>query len=460
MLNSLASAAERYAALLAPVLRESAPVPEPRRASELELQAHWFAGDFGREFRTTTGQLVRIVQFGVWNREAGPDFADAAVSVDGGEQLLHGPIEFDMDVRDWERHGHSTNPEYEPVILHVFTQTGTSHFFTRTAAHRNVLQIIVSPAWIAGSEVPNPLPEAKLGRCSGPLSELPEEKVCDVLMAAAQYRLRRKASALMRLRESHGQDEALYQALATTLGYKSNKLPFTLLAQRLPLRFLSKSRDEIEALLFGVSGFLPGTDFNEYDGSTRDYLCGLWEKWWTRRCEFSRLALAPGMWRLSGQRPANHPQRRLAALAQIVRHWSRIRALAEAPEPRRIQDFFARLTDPYWDFHYTLSSKPSGGPMALVGESRVLEMLLNVFLPLAAFHDEKHWATYRELTAPFTNRRVETAATRLFGGSERREELLKSAAIQQGLLQVYEDFCLQDASDCAHCRFPTQLAKW
>jgi hypothetical protein len=32
--------------------------------------------------------------------------------------------------------------------------------------------------------------------------------------------------------------------------------------------------------------------------------------------------------------------------------------------------------------------------------------------------------------------------------------------MQQGLLQVYEDFCLRDASDCARCRFPEQLARW
>jgi hypothetical protein len=32
-------------------------------------------------------------------------------------------------------------------------------------------------------------------------------------------------------------------------------------------------------------------------------------------------------------------------------------------------------------------------------------------------------------------------------------------AHQQGLLQIYEDFCLQDNSDCAQCPFPEQ-EKW
>jgi hypothetical protein len=52
-------------------------VPDP---SELELQARWFAGDFGRAFVSTNGNRIDIVQFGVWNREAGPDFRDACNS--------------------------------------------------------------------------------------------------------------------------------------------------------------------------------------------------------------------------------------------------------------------------------------------------------------------------------------------------------------------------------------------
>jgi hypothetical protein len=98
--------------------------------------------------------------------------------------------------------------------------------------------------------------------------------------------------------------------------------------------------------------------------------------------------------------------------------------------------------------------------MALVGESRATEMLVNVFFPLAMARDPKRWIRYRNLPAALTNRRVEVAAMRLFGESARRAELLKSAAMQQGLLQVYEDFCMQDESDCRRCRFPEQLAKW
>ena len=400
---------------------------------------------------------MRVVQLGVWNHEAGPDFSHASVSIHGAPPVS-GPIEFDTEARDWERHGHAQNPAYEPVILHVYTHAGGAEFFTRTPGHRRVPQVLLDTAVLRGSP-PGGLPEAKLGACAGPLAALPEERARAVLMGAAEYRLRRKAGALKRMQEAHGPDEALYQALAGALGYKSNKLPFTVLAQRLPLALLLKHRDEIDALIFGVSGFLPERDLRAFTPETRSYVRGLWEQWWRRRAEFSRLVLAPDLWRLSGQRPVNHPQRRLAALAQIVRHWRALRQAVDRGEIGALTEFFAGLNDPYWGTHYTLSSRPSATPMALVGESRVTEMLLNVFLPLAVLGD-KTPETFRTLRAPLTNRRVEVAATRLFGARPERRELLRSAAVQQGLLQIYEDFCLQDATDCARCPFPRQIDQW
>ena len=447
---------DRYARLLVSGARETPLLRVPRELTEMELQAHWFAGDFGREFRTVDGRAARVVQFGVWNREAGPDFAEAAVSLDGGAPA-RGSIELDPEARDWERHGHAENPDYENVVLHVFTRAGTSEFFTRTVQHRHVPQVLLDVASLT-SEPPNPQPAAIPGRCCAPLRALPEEQAREVLLGAAQFRLRKKAAALATLTELHGADEALYQALAATLGYKSNKLPFTLLAQRLPLKLLRKG--DADALLFGVSGFLPATDLAAFDADTRSYVRGLWERWWPRRAEFERLAIAPAFWRMAGQRPANHPQRRLAALAGIIRHWPKIRALRDCCAPVEVHEFFAQLRDEYWDHHYTVSSRPAAKRMALVGASRVTEMLANVFFPLAIAADPTRWTGFKTLRAPLANQRVDVAALRLFADSPRAGEFLKFAALQQGLLQVYEDFCLRDASDCEQCPFPRQLAGW
>jgi hypothetical protein len=437
------------------IVREAAEFA--RALPEHELQSLWFSGAFGRDFTTTDGRIVRIVQFGIWNHESGPDFAEAAVSIDGGP-AERGHIELDPDARDWERHGHSTNAAYDGVLLHIFFERGEAESFTRTSKHRQIPQVRLSLAMI--EEPPTPQPEAKPGRCVGPLRDLPESKVRDVLRDAALFRMRKKGAAFLRTEEIHGPDEMLFQALAATLGYKSNKLPFTLLAQRLPLKLLRAAKDDAPALLFGVAGFLNQNDLAPFDSTTRIYLRQLWEQWWPRRAEFERLTVPRPLWKMSGQRPMNHPQRRLAALAQLIAQWPRVRALRVACISSAITDFCAELSDEYWDVHYTVTSKPAAKRMALIGETRVTEMLANVFFPLALATSPERWEEFSRLPATLTNSRVEIAALRLFGGAPLGQELLKKAAFQQGLLQVYEDFCQRDASDCQRCLFPEQLAGW
>jgi len=451
----------RYAKLLKGVpvaFHEGVAQKNAPRLTELEMQAHWFAGDFGTEFTSARGEKITVVQFGAWNREAGPDFAEAAISIDGGEPI-RGNIEIDTEAQDWERHGHATNPDYNSVVLHVCVRDEGRKFFTRTAQHREVPRVKIDP-YRLNTSPPNPLPVAKLGRCSGPLRDMPPETLREILVAAAQFRLGKKSARIARMGKLHGEDEALYQALAVTLGYKNNKLPFTILAQRLPLKFMDRKKTDLDAILFGTAGFLREADFTKLNPETRSWLRGLWDQWWKLRDDFSRVSLAPGAWRLASVRPANHPQRRVAALAQIVRNWRKIRTLAKEGNIMGIGEFFENLRDDYWDFHFTLTSKKSSKRMALVGPTRVNDMLANVFYPLVISSHPGRWKDYAKLPAPPASTRVKIAAARLLSSSATSREILKNAVNQQGLLQIYEDFCMQDNSDCAHCLFPGQIAQW
>ena len=457
------NASDRYAKLVEKntgKLRETLALDDPAaRLTELELQAHWFAGDFGTEFTSAQGERVRIAQFGAWNREAGPDFADAAVSIDG-RRPVRGAIEIDPDAQDWERHGHATNPDYDSVVLHVCVSDEGKRFFTRNSQHREVPRIRLDLHTLSGPP-PDAQPAAKPGRCCSPLRDLEPDKLREVLEGAAQYRLGRKSARLARIAKFHGADEALYQALAVALGYKGNKLPFTLLSQRLPLALLRKHRDDIDALLFGAGGFLDHSDFTAFDMETRAYLRNLWERWWKLRGQFGGVILAHRAWRLSSVRPANHPQRRLAALAEITRHWQKISALTREGEIAAVRAALEELTDAYWDHHYTLTSRKSPRPMALIGEGRVNDILANVIYPLAIGAYPARWKDYLKLPAPVASRTVKIAALRLLGpGSSAAKSILKKAALQQGLLQIYEDFCMRDNTDCAQCPFPEQLTKW
>jgi uncharacterized protein DUF2851 len=486
------SLAARYAEMRTTVrVRERALFVSPPIPSELELQARWFAGDFGKHFISTTGDKVDIVQFGIWNREAGPDFRDAAIRINGSNPI-RGCIELDLLDRSWETHGHATNPAFEETVLHIFVEKSGREFFTRTRSNRNVPQICIDLTALPNAFSAN-IPLARPGRCQAPLKDLPEERVHGVLASAAQFRLQQKAARVRNKIDTHGRDEALFQGIAAALGYKENKLPFTLISQRLSLKSLRENAGDAEAMLFGLAGFLEAPDLGVFKRSTKEYVRTLWDRWWPHRDELQRLILAARDWRISSTRPVNHPQRRLAALAMLARQWPEFRrsvdiaAQFQLPSPqssstgrggpfsprekarmRASRDFFQALEHPFWNFHYTLTSEPSAKKMALIGESRVADILANVLFPFWLADEIRHgesvlqriWPEYAKLPAHLSNRRLETAATRLFGTDPRRRQFLRTLANQQGLLQIYEDFCMQDNSDCAQCPFPEQMAKW
>ena len=459
--------AERYAQMRGTTrVHERALFVLPRLPSELELQARWFAGDFGKHFVSTAGEEINVIQFGTWNREAGPDFRDAAIRINDGDPL-RGCIEIDLLDRNWETHGHAINPAFEPTVLHVFVERSDRDFFTRTISNRNVPQVCIDLANLPEAFSAN-VPLARPGRCQAPLKDSPEERVCSILDAAAQFRLRQKAHRIQNKIDGRGREETLFQEIATALGYKENKLPFTLLAQRLPLRLLRENVSDCEALLFGGAGFLEAPDLDVYKKSAREYVRQLWDRWWPRRDELQRLILPAKIWRLSSTRPVNHPQRRLAALGALARDWSRLQRASGKSSVAAANAFFQALEHPFWNFHYTLTAAASPKKMALIGDSRIADILANVLFPFWFAHDTEVskpasaalWTEYARLPAMLSNRKVETAATRLFGNDPRRKQFLKTVAHQQGLLQIYEDFCMQDNSDCAQCPFPEQMKKW
>jgi hypothetical protein len=459
MNNPQFSINNRYAEMHAAArVRERALFVSPRVPSELELQARWFAGDFGRNFISTNGDKIDIVQFGTWNREAGPDFSDAAISINGSDPI-RGCIEIDLLDRSWEPHGHAANPAFEETVLHVFVEKSDREFFTRTKSNREIPQVQVDPTALPDAFSAN-LPLARPGRCQAPLKNLPEERVRSILDAAAKFRLQRKAARLRREIDNHGRDEALFQEIAAALGYKENKLPFTLLAQRLPLKFLREHSPDAEALLFGVAGFLQAPDLDVYSKSTRKYVRNLWDRWWPHRDELQRLILPAKAWRLSGSRPANRPQRRIAALAALAVNWPPFMRSLNKGDQNGLTNFLLGLEHSFWNFHFTLTAEPSPKEMALVGESRVADILANVVYPFEFSSGRDVWSEFSKLPARLSNRRLATGATRLFGNDPRYAQFLKTITHQQGLLQIYEDFCLQDNSDCAQCPFPEQMQKW
>ena len=167
-------------------------------------------------------------------------------------------------------------------------------------------------------------------------------------------------------------------------------------------------------------------------------------------------------WKLHGQRPANHPHRRIGTLAVLSTDWVRYRklALARPFKPKRLLDFLGEMEHPFWTRHHTLGSVEAKAKIALFGRAQGLELLANHLIPLALHEGGLTFSDYQKIRGSTTNEKVKRCALRLFGSLESAKPWLKRICHQQALMQIYQDFCLEDASDCAKCPFPEQLTQW
>ncbi len=75
-----------------------------------------------KKLKTTDGEDLEIIFPGYWNFGAGPDFKSIAIKVNG--IVYEGDGEIHVHATDWKSHGHSSNPDYDNVILHIFMWRG------------------------------------------------------------------------------------------------------------------------------------------------------------------------------------------------------------------------------------------------------------------------------------------------------------------------------------------------
>ena len=269
--------------------------------------------------------------------------------------------------------------------------------------------------------------------------------------------MRRKADQLRRVAIVHGLDEALFQAFAVAFGYKLNKIPFLVLAQRAKLQILREQGSAAESLLFGISGFLEDRKIHRAVVIERDYWRYLWEHWWQIRSQYAHLVLRQNLWRFGMTRPSNHPHRRLGALAELVRRWKEVRLLS--PRLEEVAEWISGLSHPFWDHHFTLTSQRTVRPFHLLGQTRINEILANVVHPMLVAMNQDDWESYKGIRSELSNRRLTIVCQRLFGETNRAREHTRFLYQQQGLLQIFEDFCMADITNCDGCRFPEMVAK-
>jgi hypothetical protein len=69
------------------------------------------------DLRTTEGEPVEVIDPGISNSDAGPDFFNAKIKI--GNKLWAGNIEIHRTSGDWKKHLHHTDKAYNSVILHI-----------------------------------------------------------------------------------------------------------------------------------------------------------------------------------------------------------------------------------------------------------------------------------------------------------------------------------------------------
>jgi hypothetical protein len=188
------------------------------------------------------------------------------------------------------------------------------------------------------------------------------------------------------------------------------------------------------------------------------------------------LIFPKGLWRFSGMRPANLPQRRLALAA----HW-----LADKTFFLKLENWFINQNsdsaaansllealqieeDEFWSRHWTFRSIRLPQPQPLIGVGRLSDLAINVLLPwfwiraVAGKNEElqkRAEKIYFAWPAGEDNAVLRLARQRLFGGTIASKQL-RTAAAQQGLLQIVRDFCDHSNAICAECRFPDLVRGW
>jgi hypothetical protein len=460
------------------VLRDKGNAP-----SERLLQAIWQHQRLRRDrLQTTTGESIRIFHPGFVSVEGGPDFSHALLQI-GEEPPRAGDVEVDLRSGGWRAHGHDKNKNFQNVILHVVWQANgtpvsgpTRSTPISTLALHDFLDAPLAELSLSLENEPlRSLPENLRGKCCAPLRDLDETQLTELLCKAARVRFELKAEQFRARARHTGWEQVLWEGLFRALGYKHNVWPMQHLAE-LKMRWLggAESAFALQARLLGVSGLLPDELTRAQKGAD-NYLRRAWDLWWRERDSFTDCILPRAAWKFHGLRPANHPQRRLALAA----HWLVDRDLvskienwctAEIPDQRLVDSLHGILRvgrDEFWSWHWTFRSVRMKKPSPLLGDARVTDLAANVILPwlwvramegknerLRRVIEQRYFAW----PAAEDNSVLKLARQRLLGSSNVR--LLKTAAAQQGLMQIVRDFCEHSNAVCDHCRFPELVRGW
>lgn len=403
-----------------------------------------------QELRTTTGQPVEVIDAGLPNRNAGPDFFNAKIKIDG--TLWVGNVEIHTISSDWNKHGHHTDPAYNSVILHVAGQVDCDVF--RSNGDPILQMQLPCPESITTRYDELRLAEMK-PPCFSIIPSLSKLTVHSWFSALQTERFEEKTNVIrkrLELLNNHWED-AFFITLARNFGFGVNGDAFEAWAQQLPFRAIDKHRDnlfQVEAIFFGQAGLLENELDDEYYQELRREF-----RYLTRK--FGLKNTNPSQWKLSRMRPGSFPHVRIAQLAYLYhKEQSLFSKTMEAETVESIKSIFKIATSPYWETHYNFH-KSSPRKEKTLGNGSINLVIINTIVPfLYAYGLYKGDETLcmRATTLLESMKAENNYITKLWDGSGIP---VFTAADSQALIQLQKEYC--DKKKCLYCRFGYEYLK-
>ncbi len=439
--------------------------PKSNSVTESTFREIWKRQPWGKNaLSTTMGERIVVHYPGRENHDAGPDFADAIIEIGGGN-IHQGDVELHLRTSDWWSHKHHLDPNYKGVILHAVFWDDTKR--PVSLCHRDTGIPIMSlsdcltlPIEELCRTVYSSTPAIPPCRRTGQYAIT--ERTRDVIQRAGESRFSMKKDQFSKAMALYDVEQVLYEGIMRALGYSKNTAVFMELAQQLPLSTLwrvveqrGKNISTIEALLLGSAGML---------ATEKSLSIAASDKWAAEvKSEWLRLGAPQPMmrntWRFFRIQPANSPPRRLAAMSELLlrcrgKLFSSMLSICQSYHSE-IERRLAVTTRGYWATHFDLGVETKWNPY-LIGKSRAREITVNILFPFFAAwaeHTQQDYLKRRILElyhtshTPGENWITQFMHSQICGGFV--SALSPSACHQQGLIQLYHDFCRNQ--DCSAC---------
>lgn len=396
-----------------------------------------------KEYLSDTGEQIKIHQQGTLNTDAGPDFTNAKLEIDG--TLWVGNVEIHRQASDWYLHKHETNLAYNNVILHVVLFNDRE---CKNAEGRIIptIAIEINPTLINKY---NALMQSELNiPCSKSLKKLEPARAVFWLSALAIDRLALKTEAIQALLKStnNSWEESFYIQLTRSLGLKINAVPFELFSKSLPLKILNQQPDNVlraEALIYGQAGFLEGNSVDEYHASLK-------KEYTYHRNKYNLVPIENHLWKFLRSRPLNFPTIRLAQLSSLILKSTTVFSqILDFDLPNQVVDFFSCQVNEYWKNHYTFGKKSAYNEKKL-GRNTIFSIIINTVIPFMFIYGEyKNNNTLKEKAInwleqlPPENNQI-TRTWKELGVKPRH------AADSQALIQLTNSYCR--SKKCLSCQ--------